>query len=231
LWRSFNENFLNLFKKDLRELISFQLILPLVIVVVMFSLIGNITQGQANQAAKPEPLLIVDYDNSALSSQFITELKSVSIPEVYESNGATPVEYAQDRGISVVIEIPKGFEKSVSQFKQPELKIHSVVKGISINAISAPAKVRGVISLVSDTLSNMYIKGFTNVDPKIIKSPISVKEYVVINGRTAETSPEVVSSLLMSQMIFIPIILMFVIMTSSQMLVSLIAGEKENKNA
>jgi len=86
------KTFLNLFKKDLRELISFQLILPLVIVVVMFSLIGNITQGQANQAAKPEPLLIVDYDNSALSSQFITELKSVSIPEVYESNGATPVD-------------------------------------------------------------------------------------------------------------------------------------------
>ncbi|MBP8612653.1 MAG: ABC transporter permease [Candidatus Atribacteria bacterium] len=221
--------FLNLFKKDLKELITLQLLIPLIVVVAIYGFIGNVAQSEMKKTANPEPLLIVDYDGSTLSNEFITNLKSVSIPEVYKGGSMTPVEYAQSKGIPVVIEIPQGFEEGISQFKQPELKIYSVIKGISVTAISEPTKVKNVISLVSETLSNMYIRSFTNVDPAIIKSPISMKEFVVINGTTAEASPEVVSSLLMSQIIFIPIILMFVIIFSSQMIVGLIAGEKENK--
>ena len=221
--------FLNLFKKDLKELITFQLLIPLIIVVAFYGFIGNMVQSETSKTVKPEPLLIVDYDSSTLSNEFITDLKSVSIPEIFHNDGSNPIEYAQSKDIRVVIEIPQGFEKSISQFKQPELKIYSVIKGASATSISEPTKVKSVITLVSDTLSNMYIKGLTKVDPAIIKNPISIKEFVVINGKIAETSPEVVSGLLMSQIIFIPLILAIVIMFSSQMLVSLIAGEKENK--
>jgi ABC-2 type transport system permease protein len=223
------KNFLNLLKKDIKEIITPQLLVPLVIVVIFYSFIGNVMQTETKKASSPQPVLVVDYDKSATSSQFIENLKAVSIPEVYYGGIVDPITIAKTKNIDVIIEVPLGFEASIKSFKQPELKIYSVIKGISIVSIAGPQKVKSVVSAVSDTLSNMYIKNFTNIDPSIIKNPITLKEYVVVNGKIGEASPEMVSNLLMSQVIFIPIILAFVIIFASQMIVSLIASEKENK--
>jgi ABC-2 type transport system permease protein len=223
------KNFLNLLKKDIKEIITPQLLVPLVIVVIFYSFIGNVMQTETKKASSPQPVLVVDYDKSATSTQFIENLKAISIPEVYYGGIVDPITIAKTKNIDVIIEVPLGFEASIKSFKQPELKIYSVIKGISIVSIAGPQKVKSVVSAVSDTLSNMYIKNFTNIDPSIIKNPIVLKEYVVVNGKIGEASPEMVSNLLMSQVIFIPIILAFVIIFASQMIVSLIASEKENK--
>jgi ABC-2 type transport system permease protein len=186
-------------------------------------------QTETKKASSPQPVLVVDYDKSATSTQFIENLKAVSIPEVYSGGIVDPITIAKTKNIDVIIEVPSGFEASIKSFKQPELKIYSVIKGISMVSIAGPQKVKSVVSAVSETLSNMYIKNFTNIDPSIIKNPIVLKEYVVVNGKIGEASPEMVSNLLMSQVIFIPIILAFVIIFASQMIVGLIASEKENK--
>ncbi|BAL80490.1 ABC transporter permease [Caldisericum exile] len=223
------KNFLNLLKKDIKEIITPQLLVPLVIVVIFYGLIGNVMQTETKKASSPQPVLVVDYDKSTISSQFIENLKSVALPEVYYGGFVPPIAYAEMRKIDVVIEIPPGFEESIKAFKQPQMKVYSLIRGISVMSVSQPAKVKTVISAVSETLSNMYIKNFTNIDPAIIKNPIALKEYVVVNGKLGNASPEMVSNLLMSQVIFVPIILAFVIIFASQMIVSLIASEKENK--
>ncbi|MGB9832321.1 MAG: ABC transporter permease [Caldisericum exile] len=223
------KNLLNLLKKDIREILTPQLLVPLVIVVIFYGLIGNVVQTETKKATNPEPVLVVDYDKSVISNQFIENLKSVALPEVYYGGIVDPINYATSKKIDVIIEIPQGFESNIKSFKQPEIKIYSVIKGISVMSVSQPARVKNVVSAISETLSDMYIKNFTNIDPRIVKNPIALKEYVVVNGKQSEASPEMVSNLLMSQVIFIPIILAFVIIFASQMIVSLIASEKENK--
>ncbi|MEF3244657.1 MAG: ABC transporter permease, partial [Caldisericaceae bacterium] len=109
------------------------------------------------------------------------------------------------------------------------LKIYSVMKSISIASLNVQSKLKGVVGVVNETISNMYIKSFTNIDPNIIKNPILVKEFTVIKGVVTSVSPEVIQNLLMSQIIFIPIVLAFVIIFASQTIASLIASEKENK--
>lgn len=223
------KNFLNLLKKDIKEIITLQLIVPLLVVLVFYSLIGNITQTEIKKYEQPQKILVVDYDKSNTSKQFIENLKASTIPETYKENASNPIQYAESKGINVIVEIPNGFETDLKNFKQPSLKIYSVLKGVSIASLGAKARLESVVKVINETTSNMYIKNFTNVDPNIIKNPILVKEFTVIKGVVTSISPEVVQNLLMSQITLIPIILAFVIIFASQMIANLIASEKENK--
>lgn len=223
------KNFLNLLKKDIKEIVTPQLLVPLILVVVFYSFIGGVAQSENKKAALPKPVIVVNHDLTDYSKQFIENLKSVSIPEVYKESNLTPIEYAKSKGIDIIVEIPSNFGESLKTFKQPEIKIYSILKGSSIFTTINSSKISSIIASMNEVLSTMYIKNFTNVDPTFIKNPISLKEYVVINGKTSEVSPSVVVNLLMSQTIFIPIILAFVIIFASQMIAGLIASEKENK--
>jgi len=69
------KNFLNLLKKDIKEIITPQLLVPLVIVVIFYSFIGNVMQTETKKASSPQPVLVVDYDKSATSSQFVENLR------------------------------------------------------------------------------------------------------------------------------------------------------------
>ncbi|PMP83053.1 MAG: hypothetical protein C0175_02540, partial [Caldisericum exile] len=61
------KNLLNLLKKDIREILTPQLLVPLVIVVIFYGLIGNVVQTETKKATNPEPVLVVDYDKSVIS--------------------------------------------------------------------------------------------------------------------------------------------------------------------
>jgi len=223
------KNFINLLKKDIKEIITLQLIVPLLVVMVFYSFMGNIMQTEIKKYAEPQKILVVDYDKSNTSKQFIDNLKASTIPEIYKENSLNPIQYAESKDINVIVEIPKGFGADLNNFKQPSLKIYSVMKSISIASLSAKARLESVVKIINETTSNMYIKSFTNVDPNIIKNPILVKEFTVIKGAISPIAPEAVQNLLTSQITLIPIILAFVIIFASQMIANLIASEKENK--
>ncbi len=224
--------FTNILKKDIKELVTLELIVPLLIMVVLFSFIGNLVSSETKKAMAPQNIVVLDYDNSNLSTNLMNELKQGNlIPETPSvKNMQSAIDYAKEKGIKVVIEIPKGFEDSIFNLKQPEVNIYSVMNGLSITSLSQPSMVRNVFQLLNDSISSEFIKQkFANVSPEIVKNPIKTKDFVILNKTVAEVSPEIVSQAFMSQNIFIPMILVFVILYSSQMLASLIALEKQNK--
>jgi len=67
------------------------------------------------------------------------------------------------------------------------------------------------------------------MNPNVIKNPVKIKSYVMVKDKIANTTVETITGAVTSQNLFIPIILMIVIIFSSQMIVSTIASEKENK--
>jgi len=224
--------FVNLFRKDIKELVTIELILPLLIMVVLFSFIGNILSSENKKAAAPQNVVVVDNDNSNLSRNLINLLsKGNLIPQVTDSKDIqSAVDYANEKSIKVVIEIPKGFEESVFAYKQPEVDVYSIMQSLSIRSLSQPATVKAILAAINDSISSQFIsEKFAGISPEIIKSPVKSQDFVIVNNRIAEVSPEIVSAAFMSQNILIPIILAFVILYSSQMLASLIANEKQNK--
>jgi len=90
--------------------------------------------------------------------------------------------------------------------------------------------VRAVLNTTNDFLSNQYLKKrLPDINPAEIKTPIKNREFILVKDRMAEGSSAAVIGTLYAQSYILPIILMMIIMYSSQMVITAIAMEKQNK--
>ncbi len=226
------KKFLNLFRKDIKELVTIQLILPLIIMVAIYSLIGTLVKSETKKAMTPQNVIIVDMDKSNFSTSLVETMKQGNIIPVQSQSDSieNSLNFAKEKNIRVVIVIPDDFGQDVLSFKQPEIQVYSVMNSFSIMSMGQPSIVKGIIQTVNESISSQFIKEkFTDIPPEIVKSPITTKDFVMVKGKVAAVSPDIVSQAFASQSLIIPIVLAFVIIFSAQMLASLIALEKQNK--
>jgi len=65
---------------------------------VFYGFIGNIAQSETKKAMVPQEILVVDYDRSLMSKEFIENLKGATIPQIYpDVSSFDPVHYAETR--------------------------------------------------------------------------------------------------------------------------------------
>jgi ABC-2 type transport system permease protein len=226
------KKFMNLFKKDIKELVTIQLILPLIIMIAIYGFLGTLVKSETKKAMAPQNVVIVDMDKSAFSNSLIETMKQGNLIPVQSQsdNIEISLNVAKEKNIKVVIVIPDGFGQDVLSFKQPEIQVYSVMNSFSIMSMGQPSVVKGIIQTINDSISSQFIgEKFTGIPPEIVKSPIKTKDFVMVNGKVAAISPDIVSQAFASQNLIIPIVLAFVIIFSAQMLASLIALEKQNK--
>jgi len=226
------KKFMNLFKKDIKELVTIQLILPLIIMIAIYGFLGTLVKSETKKAMAPQNVVIVDMDKSTFSNSLIETMKQGNLIPVQSQsdNIEISLNVAKEKNIKVVIVIPDGFGQDVLSFKQPEIQVYSVMNSFSIMSMGQPSVVKGIIQTINDSISSQFIgEKFTGIPPEIVKSPIKTKDFVMVNGKVAAISPDIVSQAFASQNLIIPIVLAFVIIFSAQMLASLIALEKQNK--
>jgi ABC-2 type transport system permease protein len=224
--------FFNLLKKDTKELITVQLLIPIIIVIAMYSTIGNIMGSEMERATRPQQIAVVDFNGSALSNQVIDMLEKSNFIAVETGtfNVEDSINFARKKGINILVAIPENFEEDVVNLKQPEVEIYSIMKGLSVRETGTSTQVEAVFNVISNAIStNLITQKFTGIPPDVIKQPIKARDIVVVKDRMAQASPALVAQSAMNFSIFIPIILMLVTITSSQMIASLIALEKQNK--
>lgn len=226
------KKFMNLFKKDIKELVTIQLILPLIIIIAIYGFLGTLVKSETKKAMAPQNIVIVDMDKSTFSNSLIETMKQGNLIPVQSQsdNIEISLNIAKEKNIKVVIVIPDDFGQDVLSFKQPEIQVYSVMNSFSIMSMGQPSVVKGIIQTINDSISSQFIgEKFTGIPPEIVKSPIKTKDFVMVNGKVAAISPDIVSQAFASQNLIIPIVLAFVIIFSAQMLASLIALEKQNK--
>jgi ABC-2 type transport system permease protein len=225
------KKFLILFNKEIKNLITIQLILPLVIMVLLFSFLGNVITKQVKKEQEPKKIAVVDYDGTFLSNDVINSLKSGNfIIDKISLSKDEALNYVKNNNISTLIVIPSGFQDNVSRYFQNEIEVYNIMKGISYASISSSISTQIILSSINEIISNRYIaEKFLGMNPTVIKNPVKIKSYVIVKDKIANTTVETISGAVSSQNIFIPIILMIVIIFSSQMIASTIASEKENK--
>ena len=224
--------FLVLLKKEIKSLLTPQMLIPLVIMVVLFSVMGKLIGKEAAKVSEPKEVLVIDNDNSSLSTEVIELMKGVNlIPQVLNNVEVQEgLDEAKEKGIDTLIVIPEGFKENVEGYRKTHIGIYTVMRGFSISTLSSSASTKALISTISEDISKRYIKEkFKDVDPNIIQKPVEAKNFVIVKDRMVEAPPEMISAAVTSQNVFIPIILMFVIMMSAQMIASAVAMEKENK--
>lgn len=230
--------FLNLLKKELRELINAQMIIGLVFTVGMLLAVGNMMSNVMDDAVSETGTVnISDRDDTEFTRNIISTLESAGfeVNRVSEDN-TDRAKLLESAGCDSLIIIPKGFtdtaldSASGDNTASGEIELISSLKSTSALA-SMSDKTSAAADIISDIVKNEFMtqKGLSEEEIGKIEVPLNVSQVTVVNGKTAAVSPEVLTGMIQSQGMLIPIVVFILVMFTSQMIISAISTEKIDK--
>lgn len=217
--------------KELRELLTLQMLLPMLVTVVMFGLIGNVI-GNQTPGGVGATVHVVDSDQSAASGLVVAALEDAGFVVVTSSSTDPATVAAADHGpgTGIVVGIPAGFGAGLAAHQPQKLTTYTVLRNFSFFATRDAGVLKAALDAVNLRMSESLIGALPGVsDPAALRQPISLAENVVVGTRSAAASTEEVIAFINGQTTFIPIVLFIVIMFSASMIASTVASEKENK--
>jgi len=226
------KRFTNLLKKEIKELVRPQLIISLAFTVLLFNFIGQVSKKEVQKALGVQTISALDQDGSAASQALLKGLESAQF-KVLDQSGKTKeqaIETAKTGESKLLLVIPPGFGDSLRNLQPETIETYSFMRTFSLIGARGQVVVRGVISALNEALSNSFLKEkLPDLDPQSLKNPIKSKDFVVVRDRMAEGSASMVAGLISQQSLLIPVVLMMIVMYSSQMVISAVAMEKQNK--
>jgi len=226
------KRFLNLLKKEIKELVTIQLVISLAFTILLFQFIGRISKKEVQKALGVQTISALDLDNSPASQGLLKGLESArfKIQRIEGKTREQAIDIARGGESKLLLVIPGGFSETLRDLKPSEIETYSYMRSFSLIGARGQVVVRGVISALNDVLSDNFLKDrLPGLDPASLKNPIKSKDFVIVQDRMAEGSASQIAGLISSQSLLIPVILMMIIIYSSQMVISAVAMEKQNK--
>jgi len=226
------KKFMNLLGKEMKELITLQLFISLLFTIFLFYFIGQMLKSEVKKAMRVQKIAVLNLDESPFSEQLIGGLKGANfqVEMAKDKNKEKAIEWTKGTDINLLLVIPEGFGQSVESLNFKEVESYSFLRSFSLVGSRSTAILNSVISVINNYLSNDFLKKkIPDISPERMKKPIRSKDFVIVKDRMAEGSAERVAGFVSSQSIFLPIILMMIIIYASQLVISAIAMEKQNK--
>ncbi len=225
--------FINLLKKELSELINKQMIMGLVIAMTLFVFMGQIMKTTIDEAAsETHTMNICDRDDTDFTKALITALKESDAEiKLIDSEGGDYAAILKDNDIKNLVIIPEGFTDTILIDRKPgEL--------ISISRMTSAATMSSLSNSNSDTIyliescvsSSIAMKnGMSPEDTTLTFAPITVKDATVVTDKSADISNSVILNKISIQNMILPMVVLVLIMMTSQSLITAISNEKLDK--
>jgi ABC-2 type transport system permease protein len=226
------KRFLNLLKKEIKELVTIQLVVSLAFTILLFNFIGQVSRKEVQKAIGVQTISALDLDGSTSSQAILAGLESArfKIERIVGKSKEQAIDIARGGESKLLLVIPSGFGDSLKDLKPSPIETYSYMRSFSLIGARGQVVVRGVISALNSVLSDNFLKEkLPGLDPASLKNPIKSKDFVIVQERMAEASASDVAGMVSSQSLLIPVVLMMIIIYSSQMVISAVAMEKQNK--
>ncbi len=220
-----------LLKKEIRELLSLQMLAPMIAVVLIFFFIGNVLGKEAEKSKTTVNLALLNLDHSDVSKEAEGVLRKNFQNILILDNAATEesLQTIKDKNIPTLIVIPAGFGSGIKQNKPQEVEFYSVLTGLSMFQNKQAQSVAQATAVLSRYFSDRVLAPSSIVPASFVKEPIKPNEFVAVKDKLANISFAQIGGFVISQGMFVPIILFMVIVVASQLVAVAIATEKENK--
>lgn len=226
--------FINLFQKELKELINGQMILSLAVILAMLFITGNITKSAINdvtEEAQNPKINISDRDDTDFTQNLIEVLKNSGAEiKVFETDGDNYADILSENDIKNIVIIPKGFTDSIEKGEKPEIITASrMTSAATLSNISTGTS--GAITLIQNCISNTIATeaGMSPEQFELMENPIVLTDNTVVDDKSANTSIDSIMNKISMQNAILPIIVFLLIMMTSQSLISSISNEKIDK--
>lgn len=218
--------FISLFKKEIREMLTFQtfigLFIGVIVLVIMGSFISNVNTSSSEDINN---INIIDNDNSNLSNYVIKKLEDTLYNIIILDN--------TENAPSGTIVIPEGFESNINKGIPQNIDILTNITSFSFTNNIQSANSIAAHSIINEIISENIINNQTNLNNQyptaFIKSPVTYTEITSINDKSAVIPSAIIMNFASSQTLFIPIVIFILIAFASQMTASTIASEKGDK--
>ena len=234
--------FINLLKKELSELVNFQMLIGLVATVAIFMILGGVMKTTVDEAVDKSEnvkINICDRDNTEFTENIIKALDELDDDpdsnvtaklNIIECEGDDYSAILEDNDISGLVIIPEGFTETLDKKEPPEI--------ISVSRMTSAATMSNMdmgndaaIELIEACISSTIADdaGMDADQYKLMEKPVILTENTVVDDKEARISPANIMSKIMMQNMLLPIIVFVLIMMTSQMLMTSISNEKIDK--
>lgn len=223
------KGFGNFLLKELKELVRDpkillgMIIVPLVMFPVLCGVISYATQSAQERATKAT-IIVVDNDGGYWARNFTASLQEANVRIFNESNimldNENVTRLLSKYNATQILEIPRGFNDTINAYISGQkvsvtLRFYGVLLG--------PSAFESISSSVIDALVSKFNR---EVAPDVL----TVEKSAIIKGEVKHgVDPSVLSGLLMSQSIALPITIMILLTYSVQIAATSVAVEKEEK--
>lgn len=223
--------FLILLKKEIKELMTLRMFLPLIAMVAVFSGLGNILGKEAKKNQEARPVWIASESKNHEAEEIAEFLKTSGFEAyVFVDKKENIINRAKKENVPFALIIPDDFGEKVKNFQPARIELYSIASNFSILAASKNQAAGASIALINDFISNKWIaQKQAGLPLQILKQPVRTEEHVVIGNKEAEISMAALMGFIQKQTTFIPIILFVVIVMAAQMVAAAVATEREDK--
>lgn len=227
--------FFNLLKKELMELLNKQMILGIVIMLVLFSIVGQVMHSSIDEISKNQyKINVMDCDDTDFTESIFDDMKSMNADIKMigkEFSGKEFQDIMKENDIESLVVIPEGFTKDLLENKNlSALTSVSVMKSASSVAMVSSDN-SSALSLLQSVISDKLMKngGFSEQDIALVQQSFKVSEITVVSDKSAEISMSTIIQNISVQNMIIPIIVFVLVMYTSQMIIGAISTEKIDK--
>ena len=205
--------------KEIKELVRDpRIILGITVApLIMFLIMGYAMQGiftQVEKSVEQIGLGVLNLDEGNLGESLIENLTKlgVDVIELKSANESDIVQQMKKYNLTTLLIIPENFSENTQSHKGI-IKMYAVYEG----SVTESAKT-GKISTIIEQIKRMWSP-----------DPFTVSENSIVKGKIIPVSPSILSGLVMSQNITIPIVIAIITLLSMQLAATSIATEKEEK--
>jgi len=223
----------NIIKKELKELMTIQTFLPIIIVALIFGSMGHSIGGIQEQMNTPPTIGVINEDNGSIATM-VTNVFHAHAHVIY--NGTTPddkqaglTKLTSNNGVALII-IPQNFTDNILHNHPGALQIHWIMKGAGIMDSIPSSTVEALISYANTNISRNLIQTNASVNASVVLNPTIRTDSTQFKGKELTgLSPSTITGLLSSQSMLIPIVMMMIIIMAGSIVITSMALEKENK--
>lgn len=215
---------INIIKKEVKELLTPATILPVVLMFIIFTSMGNFF-GEAKEKAQAMPKIgLACYDNGSIAKIFVEAIKENC--EIITKNES--IKEVKEKGGIALIKISANFSSNIENFSMAKIEICWIVKELGISNAVSLGNLRNVIDEAKEEVIN-YVLNKEGINASFASKPFTLEEKTIFKEKEINVPPSLLFQFFSTQSTTIPIIVMIIILTSGGMVITSMGMEKENK--
>lgn len=222
--------FMNIVKKELRELLTRSTVVPIVLIAVMFGLLGNAFGGIEEEVKSAPKLGLVDLDQGILADIAASEIENLSDVQYNGTSLDQGLATVDHNGGTAVIVIPSNFTQDIMGGSKGVIEIYWIMRGAGMADTISSGSVENVLSAASAKISAYLIEHSSSANASVVLSPTMHTETTMFRSKEMNgISPGEISAIMSAQSTMGPLVIVFIVIMAGGTVVSSMGMEKENK--